>query len=76
MLVIRQKRKAHDQYGVTGKSLSGSLRPLAVKSFDDKNGSELVFPNPTYMDCENHSNKFDQKADWLYIMQQTCIHIQ
>ena len=61
MLVTRQKRKA--QYDVTGKSLSDTLRPLAVKSFDDKNGSELVFPNPAYMDCVNHNNEFDQKAD-------------
>ena len=61
MLVTRQKRKA--QYGVTGESLSDSLRPLAVKSFDDKNDSELVFPNPTYTDCEIHNNKFDQKAN-------------
>ena len=57
MLVTRQKRKT--QYDVTGKSSSDSLRPLAGKSFDDKNGSEFVFPNPTYMDCENHNNEFD-----------------
>ena len=72
MLVIHQKRKA--QYDVTGKSPSDTLRPLAVKSFDDKNGSEFVFPNPTDMDCETHNNEFDQKADWLYNMQQTCTH--
>ena len=57
MLVTRQKRKT--QYDVTGKSFSDSLRPLAEKSFDDKNGSEFVFPNPTYMDCGNHNNEFD-----------------
>ena len=59
MLVICLKRKA--QYGVTGTFRSNAITPLVVK--DGKNGSELMFPNPTYTDCENHNNKFDQKAD-------------
>ena len=61
MLVICQKRKA--QYGVTGTFRSNAITPLVVKSSDGKNGSELMLPNPTYMDCENHNNEFDQKAD-------------
>ena len=60
-LIIRRKRKA--QYDVTGKSLSDALKSLAVKSFDEEKSSEIVFSNPTYMECGNHNNKLDQKAD-------------
>ena len=60
-LIIHRKRKA--QYDVAGKSLTDALKPLAVKSLDEEKSSEIVFSNPTYMECGNHNNELDQKAD-------------
>ena len=62
-LIIRQKRKAQYDVYITGKSLSDTLRPQAVKSLDGENSSEIMFPNPTYMECKNYNDEFDQKAD-------------